>query len=167
MLALTEDEDALMEVAGGRAQAAFSVALAVYPLPSWQPLYLCCGGHTGPAMSLALIEGRAAIYCAKCANRITVGETLVLKWGDLESVSFVCEPCAGALKVKWEDQCIDTMPAIQYFQMLAASPRTAAPSHERSSLSSPPARYQLPSPPTITDQDVRPGGRLPGQRRSH
>lgn len=70
---------------------------------------------------LALVDGRPAIFCGKCAQKLTLGETLVLTYEDITAVSFVCESCACKLEQQWKDKQTTTMSARRYFEQLCGS----------------------------------------------
>lgn len=101
-------------------------------------------------MSLCLINGRPVIDCGRCFHRITVTETLVLKWSDLDHVSFVCEPCADKLREQWPDKPFETVPALRYFQMLTGGRAVQARPVPVASAS----RSKL-APPQFDPKDVR------------
>lgn len=114
-------------------------------------------------MSLILSHNRPAINCDKCCQRFGVTELLVVRWTDLETVSFMCEPCAQALEDSWSVKENNkrfelAMTAQDYFgELLRGRPamvRPQPPKPNEQILQPTTRRYVLP-PPTFSSEDVR------------
>ena len=96
-------------------------------------------------------NGRPSISCDKCRHWITIGETLALTYHDLESVTFVCAPCADLLAEQWREKGVETMPVLVFFEKLLAGRARAAVHAPQTQQRPAPA---LPPPPSLEDYEI-------------
>jgi len=113
-------------------------------------------------MSLGLRNGRPVMGCSRCGKDTTLSETCVLSYCDLQTVSFVCQPCGEQLVARYQEKRAELMPAARYFDMLLAR-RTQLPVSE---VLARPGRV-IPPAPILTEEDVaapKPPARRPAPR---
>jgi hypothetical protein len=71
-------------------------------------------------MGLEYHHHRPSLTCDKCFEQVPVGLAVVLAYGDLPTVSIVCEDCSLELLKRWKDKGALAIPARDYFARLLA-----------------------------------------------